>query len=35
MMICPKSQFLISKHTTVEDKEDEGLKIAYLNSHFL
>ena len=26
MMICPKSQFLISKHTAVEEKEAERLK---------
>ena len=26
MMICPKSQFLISKHITIEEKEAEGLK---------
>lgn len=35
MMICPKSQFLISKHITVEEKEAEGLKSASLNSHFI
>ena len=33
-MICPKSWFLILKHTTLEKKEAEGPKGAELNPHF-
>ena len=32
--ICPKSWFLILKHTTFEEKEAEGLKGTELNPHF-